>query len=99
MYLVPSNAWGSLRERGGDGHLFWIVLLAGVGLNSSGDPGWVSSCWDLVLWKEVGLLVGLSGGGGEGGWSWGGVRGRDMGWDWGGCVAKQKGGRATVNIF
>ena len=40
MYLVPSpDAWGSLRERGGDGHLFWIVLLAGVGLNSSGDPG------------------------------------------------------------
>ena len=33
MYLVPSpNAWGSLRERGGDGHLFWIVLFAGVGL-------------------------------------------------------------------
>ena len=31
------NAWGSLRERGegggggGDGHLFWIVLLVGVG--------------------------------------------------------------------
>ena len=45
------------------------MLLAGVGLNSSGDPGWVSSCWDLVLWKEVRLLVGLSGG--EGGWSWG----------------------------
>ena len=66
MNLVPSpNAWGLLREGGGggDGHLFWIVLLAGVGLNSSGDPGWVSSCWDLVLWKEVRLLVGLSGGG------------------------------------
>ena len=60
---------GIVEGEGGDGHLFWIVLLAGVGLNSSGDPGWVSSCWDLVLWKEVGLLVGLSGG--EGGWSWG----------------------------
>ena len=53
-------------ERGGDGHLFWLV---GVGLNSSGDPGRGSSCWGLVLLKEVGLLVGLSGGGG--GWFWG----------------------------
>ena len=66
------NAWGLLREReggGGDGHLFWIVPLMGVGLNSSGDPGRGSSCWGLVLSKEVGLLVGLSGGGG--GWFWG----------------------------
>ena len=31
----------------------------GVGLNSSGDPGRGSSCWGLVLSKEVGLLVGL----------------------------------------
>ena len=55
---MPSpNVWGLLRERGGDGHLFWIVLLAGVGLNSSGDPGRDSSCWDLVLQR--------------GGWSWG----------------------------
>ena len=54
---------------GGDGHLFWIVLLMGVGLNSSGDPGRGSSWWGLVLSKEVGLLVGLSGGGG--GWFWG----------------------------
>ena len=44
MQPVPSpNAWGSLRERGGgDDHLFWIVLLVGVGLNSLGDLGWVS---------------------------------------------------------
>ena len=55
--------------RGGDSHLFWIVPLMGVGLNSSGDPGRGSSCWGLVLSKEVGLLVGLSGGGG--GWFWG----------------------------
>ena len=26
-------------EGGGDGHLFWIMLLVGVGLKSSGDPG------------------------------------------------------------
>ena len=68
-----------MRERGGgggDGHLFWIML--GVGLNSSMDSDWDSSCWGLVLWKEVGLLVGLSGGGG--GWYWGGVRGRGMDW-------------------
>ena len=45
---------------GGDGHLFWIVLLVGVGLNSSGDTGRDSSCWELVL---QGLLVGLGGGG------------------------------------
>ena len=30
-------------------------------LNSSMDPDRDSSCWGLVLWKEVGLLVGLSG--------------------------------------
>ena len=41
---------------GGDGHLFWIMLLVGVGLNSSGDTGRDSSCWELVLWR---LLVGL----------------------------------------
>ena len=52
-------------EGGGDGHLFWIML--GVGLNSSMDPDRDSSCWGLVLWEEVRLLVGLSGGGG--GWS------------------------------
>ena len=41
MQPVPSsNAWGLLKERGGgDGHLFWIMLLVGVGLNSSGDLG------------------------------------------------------------
>ena len=53
-------------EGGGDGHLFWVML--GVGLNSSMDPDRYSSCWGLVLWEEVRLLVGLSGGGG--GWSW-----------------------------
>ena len=53
-------------EGGGDGHLFWIML--GVGLNSSMDPDRDSSCWGLVLWEEVRLLVGLSGGGR--GWSW-----------------------------
>ena len=42
------------------------MLFMGVGLNSSGDPGRGSSCWGLVLSKEVGLLVGLSGVGG--GW-------------------------------
>ena len=36
------------------------MLLAGVGLKSSGDPGRDSSCWELVL---QGLLVGLGGGG------------------------------------
>ena len=35
--------------------------MLGVGLNSSMDPDGDSSCWGLVLWKEVGLLVGLSG--------------------------------------
>ena len=68
--MSSPNAWGSLRERwgvGGDGHLFWIIL--GVGLNIPMDPDRDSSCWGLVLWKEVGLLVGLSGGGG--GWFWG----------------------------
>ena len=65
--MSSPNAWGSLRERGGgDGHLFWVML--GVGLNSSMDPDSDSSCWGLVLWEEVRLLVGLSGGGG--GWSW-----------------------------
>ena len=51
-----------LGRGGGDAHLFCIML--GVGLNSSMD----SSCWGLVLWEEVRLLVGLSGGGS--GWSW-----------------------------
>ena len=41
---------------GDDGHLFWIMLLVGVGLKSSGDPGRDLSCWELVL---QGLLVGL----------------------------------------
>ena len=43
-------------------------MMLGVGLNSSMDPDRDSSCWGLVLWEEVRLLVGLSGGGG--GWSW-----------------------------
>ena len=43
--------------------------MLGVGLNSSMDPDRASSCWGLVLWKEVRLLVGLSGGGS--GWFWG----------------------------
>ena len=38
-------------------------LCLGVGLNSSGDPDGESSCWGLVLWEGVRLLVGLSGGG------------------------------------
>ena len=25
------------------------------------DPDQTSSCWELVLWEEVGLLMGLSG--------------------------------------
>ena len=34
---MPSpNIWRSLREERGDGHLSWIVLLVGMGLNSSG---------------------------------------------------------------
>ena len=33
------------------------------------DPDRDSSCWGLLLWKEVWLLVELSGGGGV--WSWG----------------------------
>ena len=86
--MSSSNALGSLRERGGgDGHLFWIMLLVGVGLNSSTDPDRDSSCWGLVLWEEVRLLVGLSGGGG--GLVLGGIRGRGMGWAYGGCGAKQ----------
>ena len=33
---MPSpNTWGSLRERGGEGHLSLDVLFVGVGLNSS----------------------------------------------------------------
>ena len=47
----------------GDDHLFWIMLLVEVGLNTSGDPDETSLCWELVLWEAVGLLVGLSGGG------------------------------------
>ena len=50
----------------GDSHLFCIVLLVGVGLNSSGDPSRGSSCWGSVLQKEVRLLVGRWG---RGGWS------------------------------
>ena len=68
-----------------------MATCSGVGLNSSTDPDRDSSCWGLVLWKEVRLLVGLSGGGGGGGW-WlvlGGIRGRGMGWAYGGCGAKQ----------
>ena len=65
------NAWGSLTEMGGDGYLFWTML--GVGLNSSRDPDRDSSCWELVLWKEVRLLVGLSGGGGGCFWGESGV--------------------------
>ena len=42
------------------------MLLVGVGLKSSGDPGWDFSCWELLL---QGLLVGLGRGGD--GWSWG----------------------------
>ena len=75
------NAWGSLRERGGgggggcDGHLFWIVLLVGVGLNSSGDPGRGSSCcviergWTVSGAKWRGRWLVLEG-----------VRGRGMDW-------------------
>ena len=51
---------GFVEGEGGDGHLFCIVLLLGVGLNSS----------RLLLREEVRLVVGLSGGGG--GWWWGG---------------------------
>ena len=46
--------------------------MLGVGLNSSMDPDRDSSCWGLVLWEEVRLLVGLSGGGVAGpGWNQG----------------------------
>ena len=77
--MSSPNAWGSLRERGeGDGHLFWIML--GVGLNSSMDPDRGSSCWGLVLWEEVRLLVGLIEGGGGGWLVLRGVRGRGMDW-------------------
>ena len=41
------------------------MLLVGVGLNSSGDPDKASSCWEPVLPKEVRLLVGISGVGGN----------------------------------
>ena len=44
------------------------MLLVGVGLNNSGDLDKASSYWELAFWEEVGLLVGLSGGGGS--WSW-----------------------------
>ena len=47
---------GFVEGEGGDGHLFCIVLLLGVGLNSS----------RLLLREEVRLVVGLSGG--RGGW-------------------------------
>ena len=64
---------GIIEGEGGDGHLFRIVQLAGVGigvgLNSSRDPGGGSSCWRSVLQKEVRLFVGQSGWGG--GWFWG----------------------------
>ena len=46
---------------GGDGHLSWIMLLVGVGLNCSGDPD-KTLCWELVSREEVRPLVGLSGG-------------------------------------
>ena len=60
-----------------DGHLFWIVLLVVVGLNSSGHPDRGSSCWKLVLRKEVRLLMGLRL---RGRWLvLGRVRGRDVG--------------------
>ena len=41
-----------MRGGKGDGHLSWIMLLVGVGLNSSGDPD-KTSCWELVLREEV----------------------------------------------
>ena len=37
----------------------WIMLLVGVGLNSSGNPDVDSSCWELMLQEEVRLLVRL----------------------------------------
>ena len=48
-----------------------------MGLNSSGNPDKDSSYWELVLRKEVRLVVRLIGEGG--GWSWGesGVRAWD----------------------
>ena len=36
----------------------WVVVLVGVELNSSGDPDKDFSCWELVLRKEVRLVVG-----------------------------------------
>ena len=60
--MSSSNAWGLLREGGGgggDGHLFWIMLLVGVGLNSSVDPDKASSCWELVLGAWAGLEAGV----------------------------------------
>lgn len=38
---------------GSDGHFYWIMLLVGVRLNSLEDPDKDSSCWELVLQKEV----------------------------------------------
>ena len=46
---MSSDTWGSLREGGGDGHLFSVMLRVGVGLNSTGDSGEASSCWELLL--------------------------------------------------
>ena len=62
---MSSNSWGSLREREVMAICSEIVLLVGVGSNSSGDK--VSTCWELhvVLQKEVRLLVGLLGEGGS----------------------------------
>ena len=56
-------------REGGDGHLSWVVLLVGLGLNSLGDLDKDASWWELVLQEAVRLVVGLSGGGC--GWSWG----------------------------
>ena len=62
----------------GVGHLSRIMLLVGVGLNILGELDETSSCWELiVLWEEVKLLVGLSGGGVVGP---SGIQGRDMGY-------------------
>ena len=87
---------GIVEGEGGDGHLFRIMLLVGVGLKSSGDPGRDFSCWELVL---QGLLVGLGGGGGGDDLSWGELGVGGMWWAWVGGGAKQLGGRAMVIIF
>lgn len=51
-------ALGSLRERGvGDGHLLGIVLLVGVGLNSSGDSD-KASFWEVGLNNSELVLLG-----------------------------------------